>query len=550
VIGVLLALGIDLAVHELPADPTTPGLAMRAPAPVATHAQPAPPSTTAMPAPTSAADLHPLASPAESPELHYKLDVGYGIGAAHPTGVPAATGFDSSRSAVLRSFMFGDVALGTRGLPAAPIDTYLQASYYYDFLGARADTPFTTVYDRDAGRAVLARAAYAEVDPSEYGGAPVWLRAGRQYRAGADMAHFDGATVGASSERGEVSAFVGQRVALYGDVATGILGGGEVHGRLPRWASVSGDAGVDVLAYKSDLYTLASMQVQRGQTSALVSLRLLDAAVSEWFARVSFEWAGKTCPVGAVRERSSGLCQARRGSTGLDGRFLPAPWRARVWGEAAEVTGQAPVFDYVTSSQVGRLRYFTLPELAAFTRLRAGVDVPLVSELELSLYAAGQLVHGTAPAPGPARTGYDVSFAELGALLDYRPGLGLSVYGGYRARLYDRAQTLADGGPPRLDDPASAGPVQSHELLLDGRYTLGPHRLTTTAGVFMRYERMRTPFIAGYNDLRAGVRFELESWLAARVRIKLSYELADPSPALSPNLDTLQTLLVVAETSF
>src|SRR5438105_4402553 len=81
----------------------------------------------------------------------------------------------------------------------------------------------------------------------------------------------------------------------------------------------------------------------------------------------------------------------------------------------------------------------------------------------------------------------------------------------------------------RLDDAESSGELRSHELLLDGRYSLGPRRLTTAAGAFLRVSDLETPYLIVHGDLRAGLRFDVESWLIRRVRFKASYEIADPS---------------------
>src|SRR5207245_288252 len=164
----------------------------------------------------------------------YRLNVGYGTDAAHLTGSAAATGFAVPKNPplqTLRTYLFGDATVGARGLPTASLDTYFAAAYIYDFLGfdpGKDATPFATAYDADHGRALLVRSAYAEYDAAQAGGAPVWLRAGRQFRMGAGIAHFDGVSLGWEGPPAEVSGFVGQRVALWSDERTGLVGGGAV----------------------------------------------------------------------------------------------------------------------------------------------------------------------------------------------------------------------------------------------------------------------------------------------------------------------------------
>src|SRR5262249_55854369 len=131
------------------------------------------------------------------PEVHYRLNVGYGADSARATGLSAINGFESKRT-LFRNYMFGDAAFGAHGLPVASLDTYFAASYYYDFLGKDPNSPFTTIYDRQDqdGRALLIRSAYAELDPASQGETPLFLRAGRQFRLGAGIAHFDGVSIG------------------------------------------------------------------------------------------------------------------------------------------------------------------------------------------------------------------------------------------------------------------------------------------------------------------------------------------------------------------
>ena len=172
-----------------------------------------------------------------------------------------------------------------------------------------------------------------------------------------------------------------------------------------------------------------------------------------------------------------------------------------------------------------------------------------MSALEFLAEASGHVVEGSRPEsdPWPGRTGFDASWIEAGGMVDWRPGQGLSVLAGYRYRMFDRPAITAE---PRLDDPENAGELRSHELLIDGRFSLGPRRLTTTAGAFLRIDDVQTPFLLLTNDIRGGLRFDVESWLVRRVRLKASYEIADPSRVLSPDIDTFQSVRVIAEAVF
>src|SRR5262249_14814962 len=145
------------------------------------------PSTSTNTSPQQPSIVAPPAEPPQEAEVHYRLNVGYGADNARSTGVAAANGFQNQNPTLFPSYLFGDRAFRARGLPVASLDTYFAANYYYDFLGVKQNSPFTTVYDRNDtnAQALLVRSAYAEIDPASHGGAPFFLRAGRQFRLGA-----------------------------------------------------------------------------------------------------------------------------------------------------------------------------------------------------------------------------------------------------------------------------------------------------------------------------------------------------------------------------
>src|SRR5204862_2007823 len=126
VIALLYVLEVDLVLHHAPPAAVAPGLAMRA---------------------QSAPGKAPPALQKPEPEVHYRLNVGYGVDNARSTGVPAIPQFREVKRTLFRSYTFGDMAFGAHGLPVPSLDTYFAAGYYYNFLGADPNSPFTTVYD-------------------------------------------------------------------------------------------------------------------------------------------------------------------------------------------------------------------------------------------------------------------------------------------------------------------------------------------------------------------------------------------------------------------
>ena len=500
---------VDLVLHQAQPAAVAPGLAMR-------QGQ------------AAVVQQKPAEEQRVEPEVHYRLNVGYGSDAGRATGDPAITQFRPARD-LFRSYMFGDATFGAHGLPVQSLDTYFAASYYYDFAGTDSNSPFTTIYDRkdngDVFHSLLIRSAYAELDPSSQGGTPFFVRAGRQFRIGAGIANFDGITLGYDNQNVEASGFVGQRVALYGDERTGVVGGGALraHAMVGTHAV---DAALELLTFDGDAYTDATVHASGVSGQAYVTARLFGASVSDLLGHGQY----------FVSRHISLLVDAQ------------------------QKLGVAPVYDWISGGEPSvtarqnwplgtywGLRYFTMPEPQPYTHVRIGAAFDPVSAIEFLVEATGHLVEGSRPAadPWPDRTGFDASFAEAGGMIDWRLGQGLSLLGGYRARVFDRPEASS-----RLDDPANAGELRSHELLIDGRYSLGARRLTTSAGAFLRQEDVQTPYLVVEGDLRWGLRFDVESWLVRRVRLKASYEIANPSAVLSPDIDTFQQVRVIAEAVF
>ena len=504
---IALVMAVDLVLHQASPATVAPGLAMR-------HEE--------TPAQAKAAD-----DPRVEPEVHYRLNVGYGADSARATGDPAITQFRPGRN-LLRTYTFGDAAFGAHGLPVASLDTYFAASYYYDFVGADANSPFTTVYDRPGqdGHALLIRSAYAELDPASQGGSPLFVRAGRQFRLGAGIAHFDGLSVGYDNQNVEASAFVGQRVALWADERTGVVGGGALRAHALVGSHLV-DAALEMLTFEGDAYTNATVHASGIRGQGFVTARLFGASVSDLIGHAQY----------------------------FVGRHVS------LIIDAQQKLGVAPIYDWIAGGEPSAdarshwvlgvdhwpLRYFTMPEPQPYTHLRVGAAFDPASAVEVLAFGTGHVVESSRPAsdPWPGRTGFDASFLEAGGMVDWRPGQGLSLMAGYRARVFDRPESAT-----RLDDPANAGELRSQELLIDGRYSLGPRRLTTTAGFFLRVEDVQTPWVIVHGNPRSGLRFDVESWLIHRVRLKASYEIADPSATLSPDVDTFQSVRVLAEAVF
>ena len=115
-----------------------------------------------------------------------------------------------------RTYGFGDAIIGSRGLLRSSLTTYFAAQFRFDSSTPRTQLPVPSVYDADVDR-VHIRSAYAEVDQLFDVPAlrPVYARAGRQFRYGPAIAHFDGLTAGYDGRGVHLGAYAGRRVSQW-----------------------------------------------------------------------------------------------------------------------------------------------------------------------------------------------------------------------------------------------------------------------------------------------------------------------------------------------
>ncbi|MFH0899559.1 MAG: hypothetical protein V2A73_02895, partial [Pseudomonadota bacterium] len=161
----------------------------------------------------------------------YGMDEGdVAIQAAAPTtgtaaGAMAETGAEDGTRSMLAGYRatrilgFGDMAVGTKGVLIPSLSTYLSARFFGDSAGRATYSSVPTVFDATTeGRAALAYLAYGEiVGLKQRVLQPFRLRAGRQVRYyGLYPAHFDGALLAYETDVVCASAYLGQRVSLFG----------------------------------------------------------------------------------------------------------------------------------------------------------------------------------------------------------------------------------------------------------------------------------------------------------------------------------------------
>jgi hypothetical protein len=154
----------------------------------------------------------------------FRFQLGYAVEQGDRSRMPI-TGAVYEDNRDTRLYTLGDAVAGTRGILARPLSSYVAARFRFD-QDQRPDsdgdgipdpTSIPSIYDQsELGGAVFVRHAYAQLA----GVGPSWLRslrvrAGRQYRYGVGVAHFDGVTASFETRALEIGGHVGRRVVLY-----------------------------------------------------------------------------------------------------------------------------------------------------------------------------------------------------------------------------------------------------------------------------------------------------------------------------------------------
>ena len=154
-------------------------------------------------------------------KLIFRFNLGFGIDGGQPSGRKLLSGGaldESADYARLRSYTFGDLVLGTRGMLFPSLSSYFAGEFRFDQDVAQRTQAVPSVAYSDVTDEVLIRSAYAESQGFLHSSwlRPIYLRAGRQFKYGVTVAHFDGLTIGYDTRPVSASLWVGSRVSLYG----------------------------------------------------------------------------------------------------------------------------------------------------------------------------------------------------------------------------------------------------------------------------------------------------------------------------------------------
>jgi hypothetical protein len=503
----------DLVLHHAPAK-----LHMRPPTHVAAAAPPAPADTTTRaftPSPATERDL--------AERVIVRVRAGYELDGAPASGQPFAGGAPlPSRFAGSRPWILGEAVVGARDVLLPSLGAYLLSSFQFD-AGDSLPSRTALVAPGDAtDQRIAIKAGYAEYgteDPAHH----LWLRAGRQYRldSGAMFAYYDGATVGWKTAAWNVSAFAGERVALYVDTPAGTEAGATAALDLERLRGIPVKLAADVMAlsvasHTRSLVALTGSSDPSQRVHLDVRLRAVDSGSGLAFGRAEarVKWAPRrNIVVVADAEQRSG------GDVAYD---LAAPSAVDV----VEIAQQLGV---------------GLAAPAAATVLGARADYRRRAH-EVLAFGRVQIAEGTT-------TSVDQQgWAELGAA--YATLLaGAWTTAQYTLREYflDDAANMPGSA---FDNTAGSGLARLHELAVDTTWrppARGERRWRLGGGLFYRLYDLRSPYVEVTSDGRAGARVHAQWWMSRALHVELAGDVAQPDPALQRELGALTSLRAAVE---
>ena len=492
----------------------------------------------------------------------YQLDSAPASGATLRGGAALPPGFSNTRNWIL-----GDAVLGTRDVLLPSLNGYFLASYQFDTSDTLATRTATIVPGDATGERVAIKAGYAEYGTEDKNGNKFWLRAGRQTRqdGGAMFAYFDGATIGYRDSGFAVSAFGGERVALYINIPTGTTFGGTFALDFKKLKNVPLKIGIDYqgLSINSDINAQSFAQSDTSITqNATAQLRQLIAATAnidlgkrahlDLKLRVVDSGANVGVPLGIAGvgvPASSGGFQFGRASARLR---VSASNDVMVVADVQQRGGGDLAYDLATPTAVD------VVEIARQSGLGVGLYQPVDATTlgaqidwrhgnrELLAFGRLQLTEGTVV------TADQEGYAEAGAAIAGSPIPNTWITGQYTYRNYflNSVDTSARSLMAQtFGDTSTAGLSQLHELALDGwwRSHSKEHQLRLGGGVFYRVYDLVTPYVSTDSDARGGGRADVRLSLTRDLHLQLAGEIAQSSPTLQREIGTMASVRLALE---
>ncbi len=555
---------VDLTLKQLPAQ-----LKMRpakkvaqTPAPPAAGAPATPPpdatATTAPPASTSQ-NFTPATHRSVMEHVNFKINAGVELDSAPASGetlrggAALPPGFNDSRP-----WIAGDAMIGVHDVVLPSLNGYFLSSFQFDASNSLADRSALVMPSDAAGQNVAIKAGYAEYgrdDKADNDTSHFWLRAGRQFRldGGNMFAYFDGATIGYRTNGWEVSAFGGQRVALYVDTQAGLTYGATASVDLKKMKDIPLKIALDFMGLAIDDFapSVDTFQppVNPTSTTSIRSLVSLSA-VSDPTKQVHIEVRGRAVDGGdgfAFGRAGARIRYAPNGSL-----LVVADIEQRGGGDLAYDLASPSAVDVV---DVARKLGVGLAPPVDSTIVGAHVDYRR-GEVEFLGFGRAQFSEGS-PQAGTAPSVDQESYVEAGAAIAGSALAGVYISGQYTFRDYsldESANTTVMNGTtlvsPFFDNTAGSGISSLHELAVDATLrsqTRGGNKWRASLGAFYRIYNLETPYVTTDTDGRGGGRGSFSWWFTRSLHADVAGEIAQSSPTLAREIGTMTSIRAALE---
>jgi len=472
----------------------------------------------------------------------FRFTLGFGIDAGQQSDQPPLVGGTLERGvnyAPLRSYGFGDVVLGTRGLLMKSLGTYFASEFRTDYSGNIQGHAFTgavpsVYYADDDTNKLLFRTGYAEVDGffERKWLKPIYLRAGRQFKYGVGVAHFDGSTLGYDTRIFSANLWSGQRVSLYGfdDIESPpVMYGSGARLDLFEWKHIP-------VVLTTD--TLDTEDVHHREYG--VAFRWSpDVLIRASTRRLGGHFARETVTVWTR------LSEVTTINVDLDNR-TEYDWMYDLWM-------LRPVFDQPHDLPGDPRSYLNLGMPLPRLQLAARAGTVILRNLDVLLRAAAAIEH----AGEEEDAAFSPSYVEAGGAIEVRLRRNLRVGSTFVARRYkrDTIEPIAEeSGPQPIPDPGDEiGDRSFYEGGIGVDYSVGARRFNASAELYGRaYDRV-TPYeqvVTDGFDTHSGGRFSVEGWARSQLRIKAEYDVSLGPIDVAPELRGVKMLRVLTEGTF
>lgn len=471
-----------------------------------------------------------------SDKVVFRMNLGFGLDGGQPSGEPLRSGAELDRTsnyAQLRIYGFGDAVVGTHGLGIPSLSSYFASQFRFDKKTQRPSGPVPNSYDIEGINSVLVRSGYAEVDGifEHPVFKPLFLRAGRQYRYGPAVAHFDGISFGWDTPATTVSFYTGRRVSLYNfDHGEYIENGGLIGGSRVR----------------IDMYQLRQVPlVLEGSTLVFDETLHFDGGLTfRWSEQVLMNTSFRILGNDFVRQRLQLRARISKVST--------------VKVDIENRSGDDWTYDLLLRSPeydaTDPRRWLSLgkPLPRLYLNLRAGTV--WLDNFDL-LFRAGAAID-TRDSDFEAPSAFSASYFDIGGAIEARIRRAVALGASLLIRRFNREPDMVvpQTGPDELpDNSGSFGERSFMEGGITLRLTRATGAFSASADLYGRIYRQQSPFateLIDDPDRRVGGRFSVYGYVDKRLRLRAEYDTAFAPEVQAPELRGVQSLRLMMEGTF